>query len=116
MNTKCTRWLGLLTGLAACAGTQGAVVFTDTFDHEGSIAGFEAAGWTNIVAGQGIGTEEYMGGSGQTVPESCMWGSACSLEYYAPNIVSCGDIISIDANCMRFEGYNYLREIVLWDG
>ncbi|HOX03519.1 MAG TPA: hypothetical protein P5555_14715 [Candidatus Paceibacterota bacterium] len=116
MNTKCTRWLGLLAGLAACAGTQGAVVFTDTFDHEGSIAGFEAAGWTNIVAGQGIGTEEYMGGSGQTVPESCMWGSACSLEYYAPNIVSCGDIISIDANCMRFEGYNYLREIVLWDG
>ncbi len=116
---------GLLASAALCFTGQGAVVFTDTFDHPGnSLADFQAAGWTAVygTAGDNLGTGAS-GNAGAT--ETVFWGNPtagtgnteAALEYnYMAAPISCGDILTIEANCMRFEGYSYLREIILWDG
>ncbi len=110
----------MLTSLAAAAATQAAVVFTDDFNTnsypaKGTLAEFQAKGWTNIVVGQGLGTGITQQSGGAPVPT--MNGNGCTLDYpYKVKPVSCGDIISIDASCMRFEGYSYFEEIGFWDG
>ena len=120
MRKSYLRSLGLLASLVACATAQAAVVFTDNFNSTsypagGTPAEFQAKGWTNLVIGSGLGTGTTQQQGGPVVPT--MWGNGCSLEYlYMVKPVSCGDIISIDANCMRFEGYSYLEEIGFWDG
>ena len=113
---------GLLASLALCASSQAAVVFTDDFSGArypglGTIAELEANGWSAITGSLGVDpTYNGNGGGGQTIPESCLWGNASSLEHKYAAVISCGDILSMDASCMRFEGYTYVREIVLWDG
>lgn len=120
MKPSYTRSFVTLASLAAAATTQAAVVFTDDFNTnsypaQGTLAEFQAKGWTNITVGQGLGTGITQQQGGPPVPT--MWGSGCTLDYrYKVKPVSCGDIISIDASCMRFEGVSYFEEIGFWDG
>ncbi len=122
MKTINLRLLGLLAATALSASSsQAAVVFTDNFDLAdypggGTLAEFAAKGWTTVEADPGnIGVSISGNGGGTT--ESVMWGNNAYLEYaYLASPVNCGDLISIDVNCTRFEGYSYLREIILWDG
>jgi len=121
MNKTNLRMLGLLAVAALGASSQAAVVFTDNFDLAdypggGTPAELMAKGWTTVEADPGnIGVSISGNGGGTT--ESVLWGNNAYLEFnYAGAPVNCGDLISIDVNCTRFEGYSYLREIILWDG
>ncbi|HRT08814.1 MAG TPA: hypothetical protein P5233_10545 [Candidatus Paceibacterota bacterium] len=119
---------GFLAAALLTTASYGAVVFTDNFDTAaypagGTLAEFQARGWTAVYgtpgSNLGVGTS---GNAGAT--ESVFWGNPtaagntqAALEYnYMAAPINCGDIITIEANCMRFEGYSYLREIILWDG
>ncbi len=120
MKTERTRSLGLLALLVACAATHAAVVFTDNFDLEKYPAGgtpeeFLANGWTTIADPTSMGVSISGNGGGTT--ETVLWGNLNAFEYnHMAAPINCGDLLTIDVNCTRFEGYRYLREIILWDG
>lgn len=100
--------LGLGLCLAATGLASAATVFSDNFNYSAStVADFQARGWTAGSMGTGMGT----GTSGGT-PD--LWGNNCWLEYDGTNVVSQGDIITMDATLDPTRlSYPYIRQIIL---
>lgn len=128
MKTTTQRLLTLLAVAALGTASQAAVVFTDNFNtnnypNGGTLAEFQANGWTTVYGTPGGNMGVGISGNGGAT-ESVLWGNPtdggnteAALEYNHTNApINCGDILIIRPTPIRFIGYSYLQEITLWDG
>lgn len=118
---KSKRIISLIAALATCAvmSAQAAIVFTDSFKTNnyllgGTVAEFQAQGWTTVInTGAGMGTGPHGGDDG------ILWGNGsggeAALEYNHTNAINCGDILTISSANTRLTAYPYVREIILAD-
>ncbi|MGB0993414.1 MAG: PEP-CTERM sorting domain-containing protein [Akkermansiaceae bacterium] len=103
------------TTLIALGSAQAVTVFTDTFNYTTDGAFIAEGGWTTV-----INTSTAGGGLGSAAGSGIMFGNPgngeSALEYNHTVTLTAGDVIKMDANLDRVNGYSYGMRIFLWDG